>query len=369
MAAATPAPSNVKLPAAAQRQVDAAAAAIAALNAPAGDQAAAQTLANAVARGDGSRPTRAAAATPPPAAAPAAPASSNAASPPAHVTDVPPQLSVEEQLRQANARYASLQYKYNAETAALREAAEADRMMARDLLARAVPPTQPTPPPTAQSPEDFLKSIGATDGDIKDYGELLPIVVRLAQNMYRPTIEKLQTELEALKNSAQRTAVASIEDRKQAIWDELDDKVPAWRAINESEHFLDWLRVLDIFAGVTRHVALASAFKNLDRARVVAIFQAYAREYPEVARAPGAPIVDPETLVAPPIRGDQPPAAPEGSGSKKIWTETEIRNFYTRVRKKLVSQADYDAFQQEIAVAQREGRVKPDRPEFHGNAR
>ena len=360
-------PSNVKLPAAAQRQVDAAAAAIAALNAAPGDAAAAQILASAVARGDGSRPTREPAATPPP---PDAAAATPGSQPPPAATEVPPAPSIEEQLRVANARYSALQGKYNSETAELRARYEETNMMARDLLAaRTAPTPAAVPPAAALSPEDFLKTLGATDGDIKDYGELLPIVVRLAQNMYNPTLQKLQTEVDQLRASATRAQTASVEDRKQAIWDELDEKLPAWRLINESDHFLDWLRIVDIFSGVTRHVALASAFKNLDRARVVGIFQAYAREYPDVARAPDAPLVDPATLVAPPVRGDQPPAAPEGSGSKKIWTEAEIRHFYTRVRKKLVSTAEYKQFQDDIAAATREGRVAPERPDFHANAR
>src|ERR1700756_1757542 len=286
MNAPAPAPSNVKVPAAVQRQID---------------------QANELIRGQSPPPAPAAAPTPAP--APDAPPP-----PPPAAAAAPQPVSVEERLRQAEARYASLQGKYNSETAVLRSQVEQNNSLVRDLLARETAPT-PASVPTSQSPEDFLKSIGATEQDIKDYGELLPIVVRLAQNMYKPTIEKLQGELTQLRNSAAQAAGASVEERKQQIWDALDRSVPAWRSINESDHFLDWLRVVDIFSGVTRHVALADAFKRLERARVVSIFEAYAREHPEQARAPGAPIVDPVTLVAPQIRGDQPPAAPEGSGS------------------------------------------------------
>ena len=286
--------------------------------------------------------------------------------PPPGAADVPPQPTDAERARVAEARYNSLQGKYNAETAALRAQMEENSLLVRDLLTRQPAPTPAQVPTPAQSPEDFLKSLGATDTDIKDYGELLPIVVRLAQNMYRPTMQKLESELQQLRNAAVQSATATVEERKQAIWDALDRSVAEWRTINESDHFLDWLRIVDIFSGVTRYVALASAFKNLDRARVVAIFEAYAREHPEQARAPGAPPVDPETLVTPETRG-QPPVAPEGGGSKKIFTENEIRNFYTRVRKKLVSAEEYARFQAEVAAATAEGRVRPDRPDIHTN--
>jgi hypothetical protein len=340
--------SGVKLPSAVKAQVDAANRLIADLNATPGSAPAAPAAPPAP---SAAQPGSAGSPPPPPAAAAAA----------------PPQPTAEERARVAEARYASLRGKYDAETAALRGQVEENSMLVRDLLSRSAVAAQPAQIPASQSPEDFLKSLGATDAEIKDYGELLPTLVRLSQNMYKPTLQKLETELAQLRSAAVQTQTATVEERKQRIWDELDDRVPAWRSINESDHFLDWLRIVDIFSGVTRHVALASAFKNLDRARVVAIFEAYEREHPEMARAPGAPPVDPATLVAPEIRGAQPPAAPEGSGSKKVWSETEIRNFYTRVRKKLVSQKEYEQFQAEIAAATAEGRVRPDRPDHHAN--
>lgn len=334
--------SNV--PAAARRQVEEANRLIAELNARPGD---------------------------PPPADPAAPSADPASpAPPAAVAAAPPAPSLDEQLRQANARYASLQGKYNNEMAVMRAQLEQNNSLVGQLLEKA---SQPSPAPAApekpQTPEEFLKSLGATDEDLKDYGELLPIVVRLAQNMYKPTIEKLEGELNRLRSNNAATTARVVETSKQDIYAELDRKVPAWNAINESPHFVDWLKVHDIFAGTSRHVALSTAFKNLDKARVVGIFEAYAREHPEQARAPGAPPVDPATLLAPETRGDQPPAAPEGSGSKRIITEGEIRSFYARVRKKQVSKKDYDAFQSEIAKATAEGRVRPDRMPTEANAR
>lgn len=329
--------SNVNLPASVKAQVDAANKMIAELNAPPASAPAPAHV-----------PASAAPAPPPPPAAAA--------------------TTVEDRLRASEARYAALRGKYDSETALMREQITQTNQLVGQLLEKANTPP-PAPPAAPQTPQDFLKSLGATDEDLKDYGELLPIVVRLAQNMYKPTVEKLENELRTLRNSTASQAAASVEDRRQAIFTELDKIVPAWKQINENAHFLDWLKVVDVFSGVSRHVALSAAFKNLDRARVVAIFEAYAREYPEQARAPGAPPVDPATLVAPEIRGDQPPAAPEGSGSKRIYSEQEIRTFYARVRKKQVSKEDYDRFQKEIAAATAEGRVRPERPDFHANAR
>jgi hypothetical protein len=353
------APSGVKLPAGVRAQVEEANRLIAELNAPpagapgnpgsSGTPGSPGTPGTVSSPGNpGLRPDLAARAAPPP---------------------PPPVPDAEERARTAEARYATLQGKYNAETAAMRSQLEQTNQLVGQLLERQAPAAAPAAPASQQTPEDYLKSIGATDQDIKDYGELLPIIVRLAQNMYRPTIDKLQGEIQQLRGAANTNSQQLAVTRRESIFQALDVAVPAWRAINESTEFLDWLKVHDIFAGVSRQVALSSAFKNLDQARVVAIFEAYAREYPELARAPNAPIVDPGTLLAPETRGDQPPAAPEGSGSKKIWSEAEIRNFYTRVRKKQVSKEAYQQFQAEIAQATAEGRVRPDRVDFHANSR
>lgn len=355
------APSNVKLPAAVQREVDAANQLIKDLNTPPAALAPGQVPAGTRSASGQQWQPAPPAATAPPSTAPAAPSQAAAAA--------PPQVSAEERARVAEARYASLQGKYNSETALLRDQVAQNTQLVSQLLERDARPAAASVPSAPQSPEDFMKSLGATDEDLKDYGELLPIVVRLAQNMYKPTIQKLENELNQLRNSAAANNAGLAETRRENIFKALDMSVPNWKQVNEQDHFLDWLKVHDIFAGVSRHVALASAFKNLDQARVVGIFEAYAREYPEQARAPGAPAVDTATLLAPELHGGQPPAAPEGSGSKRIISESEIRTFYARVRKKLVSTEEYQRFQAEIAQATAEGRVRPDRPDHHANSR
>lgn len=338
------APSS-NVPAAARRQVEEANRLIAELNARPGEQPLA--------------PAPAPAADPTPAPAP-----------PAAAAAAPAPLSTEEQLRQMTARYNTLQGKYNTEMAVMRGQIDQTNQLVSTMLERSAAAPAPAPEPVrAQTPEEELRALGATDEDLKDYGELLPIVARLARNMYRPTVEKLEAELARLKNQGAAQTARMVETSRQDIYDDLDRKVPTWRIINDSDHFVDWLKVHDIFAGTSRHVALSTAFKNLDKARVVGIFEAYAREYPELARAPDAPPVDAGTLVAPEVRGGTPPAAPEGSGSKRIITEGEIRSFYARVRKRLVSPKDYAAFQAEVALATKEGRVRPDRMPHEANAR
>lgn len=298
---------------------------------------------------------------PPPVASPApvAPVAPVAPNPAATEPDI------HEQLRRAEARFATLQGKYNAETATMREQLAANTQLVTQLLERDRQ-TPPAPPAAPVSPEDRMRQLGATETDIKEYGDLLPLVVKLADNMVRPTLEKLNTELSKIQQGQAQTAQGVRQSRVQALEAQLDSAVPTWRAINEAQEFLDWLGIVDTFSGVTRRVALTDAYNRLDAARVVAIFQAYVREYPAQARAPGAPLVAPETLVAPEIRGGSA-AAPEGAGGKRIWSESEISDFYAKVRKKQVSAEQYAAMMAEIARASAEGRIVPTRRMRHAN--
>jgi hypothetical protein len=220
-----------------------------------------------------------------------------------------------------------------------------------------------------QTPEEVMRSLGATDKDIEDYGELLPIVARLAQNMFKPTLAKMESEIAQLRRQAQGTANELVKTRQVTLEESLDAALPNWRVINESQEFLDWLDLYDIMAGTTRRVALSGAYKALDATRVVGIFEAYVREYPAASAASNAPPVATETLLAPQPRGGQGPAAPEGASGKRIISESEIRDFYARVRKKQVSAEEYARFDAELAVASREGRVRPDRSDHHINGR
>jgi hypothetical protein len=305
-------------------------------------------------------PSQAPAQQPPRAAAPPP-------SPTAVAASVETPVSMEEQLRRAEARFATLQGKYNAETSLMRQQLEQNTQIVTQLLEeRRQPPTATAAPTVPVTPEDQVRALGATDKDIEEYGDLLPLVAKMANNMVRPTLEKLNAELSRLQQGQTQTAAGVRQSRVQALEAQLDSTVPAWRQINEAQEFLDWLDIVDIFSGVTRRVALTDAYNKLDAARVVAIFQAYAREYPAQARAPGAPIVDAGTLVAPEVRGGTV-AAPEGMGGKRTWSESEIADFYVRVRKKQVSPEQYQAMMAEIAAASREGRIAPTRKMRHAN--
>jgi hypothetical protein len=266
-------------------------------------------------------------------------------------------------------KYRSLQGKYNSEMASLREIMAAQQQTMDKLIERGGMPSVAPAPTVEKSPEETLKELGATDKEIEDYGELLPIVARLANNMIRPTMQKLETELARTKAAAGTVAKAQMKSSQDLMFQTMDANpaIRGWRVINEDENFLAWLDGVDIFSGTTRRASLTGAFQNLDTARVTAIFEKFIQE-DSVRRSTSGPQVDANTLIAPGVPRGGAAEAPGGANDRKIWTESEIRNFYTRVRKKQISQEDYARFSADIAAATQEGRIKPDRRDHHANS-
>jgi len=109
-----------------------------------------------------------------------------------------------------------------------------------------------------------------------------------------------------------------------------------------------------------------AAFQNLDTTRVVGIFEKFVQE-DSVRRSTSGPSVDPQTLIAPGVPRGGAAEAPGGATGKRILSEGEIKDFYSRVRRKQVSAEQYAAFSAEIAAATAEGRIRPDRADHHGN--
>lgn len=274
---------------------------------------------------------------------------------------------LQEALRQERHRYSVLQGKYNSEVPQLRAQLDHNTQLVTQLLER--DRTPPAPPAPAQTPQERLRALGASDEDIREYGELLPLILTIAENMAKPTMAKVEAELQRLQQAQGATAGRIVTLSRDQVFDALTNAVPNWRLINEADHFLDWLSKTDVFSGITRRVALADAFNKLDAARVTAIFQAYVGEHPEQARTAGPTQIDPSTLVAPDIRGSAPVAPGGGGGVGRIWSESEIRDFYTKVRKKQVTPEEYSRMMAEIASATQEGRIRPDRVDLHSNSR
>jgi hypothetical protein len=278
----------------------------------------------------------------------------------------PPPPAAATEIEPWEARYRTLQGKYDAEVRMTREIlasqqATMDKLI-QDRQSAVAPP--PAPP---QDPAEFLRSLGVTDKELEDYGEVLPIMARMAQNMIKPTAAKLERELQKTKEAAGTVAKAQMQSGQQSLLATLQSRVPDWAAINEDQNFLAWLDQVDLFSGTSRRVSLEAAFQNLDTARVVGIFEKFVQE-DSVRRSTSGPTIDPQTLIAPGVPRGGAAEAPGGAAGKRILSESEIKDFYSRVRRRQVSAEQYAAFSAEIAAATAEGRIKPDRRDHHANS-
>ena len=205
-----------------------------------------------------------------------------------------------------------------------------------------------------------------TPEDEKTYGpEFLDVARRAAQEAIGPELEELRRQQAESTQREQRTA-------SQLVLNELDDKLPGWRAINTSPEFLAWLRLPDVYSGGVRGNLLRQAFAAASASRVLAFFKGYLTEAqatgqlpaPQPAAATQAPArvaaVPLETLAAP-GRIQPAPAEQQVSASDTPWvTHKQIRDFYSNEgRARYVGrEQDRQNDEQLIFSAQRLGRVR-----------
>jgi hypothetical protein len=279
---------------------------------------------------------------------------------------------VEQPAEDFRQKYSTLKGKYDAEMRSMREIMATQQQTMDKLIEQRQSHVAPTTPAKTeeQSNEEYLMSLGISAKEMEDYGELLPIVAKLARNMIRPTAAKLEAELNQTKAAAGTVATAQLKSAQESLFATMDAHFGArrqnWRATNEDEMFLEWLEQVDIFSGSSRRQSLSAAFQALDAARLIAIFEKFYQE-DSVRRSTSGPAVDANTLIAPGVPRGGAAEAPGGAADKRIWSETEVRNFYTRVRKKTISPEEYKRFSADLATAAQEGRIRPDRTDHHQN--
>jgi hypothetical protein len=268
-------------------------------------------------------------------------------------------------------KFKVLQGKYNAEVPRLLSIVEEARAQLAESqrLNQQLQQQLQAPPQAPQRREDTFQPL-VTDKERQDFGDdLVDMIGRRAQEAVLPAVRQLlQSELQPLKQTVARSAQSESELRQERIYRMLNERVPGWDVVNNSVEFLAWLEQVDVFSGQSRRNSLATAWNAGDAPRVVGIFEAFKREDASTSTSAPAPRVPAETLIAPgsPRGGNE--AAP-GSSRGRIWSENEIKDFYDRVRRRRVPDAEYAETSAEIARAVQEGRVKPDRTDIHMNQR
>lgn len=282
--------------------------------------------------------------------APAAPEPAPAA-PPAPAAD---EATLEHRLR-------TLEGKYNSETKQLRadlRAAQEENANLRMLLT-----TLQTAPAAPAAPAE---AVAVPQEDAEAYGtDLITAAQRWAMAAVAPKLQELQAEVERLRTTSQTATTRVVQTSVEAT---LDGAIPNWRDVDTDPAFHAWLDTVDPLSGTARKGLLQTAYRNGEAARVLAIFRAYLAEHTAVTQPqghtapippaqPAAGVVPLEELAAP---GRPRPGAPAPQNEARIFTNTQIAQFYRDVQqgKYRGREAEQQATEAEIIRAAREGRVR-----------
>lgn len=268
-------------------------------------------------------------------------------------------------------RYLSMQGRYQQTATALGAMQEQMQEMGDELMrsqqeierVRGAGP-HPGVQPAVPAPTQFL-----TPEEIQAYGpEFIDVVQRAARASIMPDLQNLQGGMQqAVKQIGQRVQKVTVGSVQQ----QLDSALPEWRALNVDPRFKAWCNSPDIYSGQVRGRLLNAAFQAADAPRVLAFFKGFLAEEQATGQLPDPQTIEPappprtpaiplDSLAAPgrprPANGNNP-AAP---ADKPIFTRNQIAGFYQAVRQGHYSgrDAEKNAMEQSIFLAQREGRVR-----------
>lgn len=183
--------------------------------------------------------------------------------------------------------------------------------------------------------------------EIEQYGEgLIDVARRVAREELASKdaqIAKLRSEIDSVK-SVQSHVV------QDSFFKSLTEMVPDWEALNADTNFLNWLDGVDDLTGETRQALLGKAEQQRDPVRAAKFFNTFKKTSQSWAAQSAASL---EQQIVPST--NQAPSTPQ---AKKIWTRAEITNFYDRVRRGTITDADAVAIEADIASASVEGRIR-----------
>lgn len=194
----------------------------------------------------------------------------------------------------------------------------------------------------ATPPEPLVKQ-----EEIDEYGEGL---IDVARRIAREELATKQGEIDALKAQIQSLTTATTNTAKNDFFKSLNAIVPEWEQINADPNFLAWLDEVDELTGETKQSLLSKAEQARDASRVGKFFTSFKKTSASWAANSQSAL---EQQVVPPTN-----KAPDTPPSKKVWTRGEIAEFYDRMRRGAVSDADAIAIEADITAASIEGRIR-----------
>lgn len=216
---------------------------------------------------------------------------------------------------------------------------------------RAAPQEPKEPAPTTADPKD-VENFGA---------DLVDMVNRIAERRFDSVAQQVEARFSALQQmlstveqrlegTSQSVAVSA----EQSFFDNLTKQVPDWEGINANPAFLAWLADSDPVYGVPRQRALDSAREQLDVARIVSVFRAFAPATPNPAPVARNPV---DRQVSPKAGASN---APPTAATKAMFTQKQVSDFYNDVARGRFRgrEAEAAAIEQSVNLAISEGRVQ-----------
>jgi len=224
-------------------------------------------------------------------------------------------------------------------------------------------------PQAEAAPKTYGKPKLITEDEERDYGtDFLQVVGKRAKEEFAPEFDQLADRLRQLEGRIDGVGQVIEKTQVKDVYGTLKDAVPNWRDVNRSAEFKEWLQHPDPYSGRKRHDMLTEAFSGHDSGRVVRFFQGFLTEATGLPQTPQA-----STPSAPPSNGSGRPtledfaapgrarSAPQGNlpPDKPMYTAAWIAQF-TQDKLRGVyrgREADADAIERDIYVAQHEGRI------------
>ena len=248
-------------------------------------------------------------------------------------------------------KYKTLQGRYNSDVPKL----QAQVSELKTQLETAIAKLEEVAKPAVQE-----KKPVADPQDVEAFGQdLVDMVQRVAERMFGGAAAEFQRQAAAfeqrlvkLEGALKGTTETVAMTAEQAFFDRLTKLVPNWEEINVNQAFLAWLAEVDPVYGQPRQAALDVAQQSLNSERAANVFKAF------MATQPQAPKTNPvDKQVSPKAAAS---AAPTATDNKPIITQAQIKAFYDDVARGLYRgrQQEMQQVEAKINAAIAEGRVR-----------
>lgn len=252
---------------------------------------------------------------------------------------VPAQEVAEPVSENWQARFKTLQGKYNAEVPRLHEQLREAMSHIAELRANAqqVEPQKPEQPSVSKEDEETFGS---------DLIDLVRRVVRVEVGQLAAAMER---EAAVIKENVGRVQEQVSETEYDRYLGKVTRLYPDWEKVNETDGWKQWLAQFDPILGATRQEGLNAAARALDVERTVAFFEAYAANLPKPQAVPA-----PQVQVVP--RAQQATPTPART-NKRFYTQTEIAQMLDPRNLRRLSAERQREIEREIDEAVAEGRI------------